>query len=117
MNPIIKTLIVSKTKKSFELDELNNLKFIGNYETDELILIANGKLKNGEPISRSSEKMLLSKNEDKISIFKNDVLSNFNCDKIISFNICIDFKNENVINEIKFIKNGEKLKTVVNSKL
>lgn len=117
MNPIIKTLIVSKTKKSFELDTLNNLKFIGNYETDELILIANGNLKNGEPISRSSEKMLLSQNEDKVSVFKNDVLANFKCDKIISFNICLNFKDEIITNELKFIKNGEKLKTNINSKL
>ena len=112
MNPIIKSLIVSKAKKTYQLKEIKKIIFLGNYETDILNIHASDGL-----IIRESENMKLSENKDKIEIFKNDVLANLKADNLHSFEITLNFENNKIESEIKFYLNGEKLKTKLTSEL
>jgi len=112
MNPIIKSLILSKAKKTYQLKEIKKIIFSGNYETDVLNIHA-----SDGAITRESQDMKLSQNDDKISLFKNDVLANLKCDKLYSFNVVLNFDTNKIESEIKFYLNGEKLKTKLTSEL
>lgn len=118
MNPIIKSLIKSKTCKTYELKELHEIIFKGDYKKDILVINAKGICKNNNiEILRESNDMVLSSNEDKISLFKDDVLKNLKCDKVHSFYVTINFKNESVTSDIKFYLDGKPLQTTLRSKL
>lgn len=112
MNPIIKSLIISKAKKTYQLKEIKKIIFSGNYRTDILNIHASDGI-----TTRESHDMKLSQNEDKISLFKNDVLNNLKCDELHSFNVTLNFDTNKIESEIKFYLKGEAFKTKLISHL
>ena len=103
-------MIARRASKQLQCNDMQKIKFVFMYKTDELKVIAEDKLKDGKEVTRHGAPQKISDNAELNAMFTDRINKKLKPESITAIASEWDYINEKINTIVLFIKDGEKKK-------